>query len=280
MSLPFFLCIGAQKAATSWLYQTLVEHPDVWMPPIKELHYFDHLYVPENRVWTHQHIKQGARNAISWHVSHGEFVDLDYVHYLSDLALVDVFSESWYERAFARPAAQGKVIGDITPEYCTIPREGIEYVKNLLGGVKLIYIIRDPLSRALSQIRMTVDRQYGKRVRKLKEQQWHEILEKTPVSNRGNYREYIPEWVDVFGEENILFIPFGRIKRDSRKIMASVEQFLGVSSYKAYSSPGKAVHVTRKTKIPDTVIEPLVDELRQQREFLQSYFGAEFTSRI
>jgi hypothetical protein len=278
MSLPSFLCIGAQKAATSWLYLTLAEHPDVWMPPIKELHYFDHLYVPDNRVWTHQHIKQGARDAISWHVKHSEYVDLAYVHYLSDLALADVFSESWYQRAFDRPAAQGKVLGDITPEYCTIPRKGIEYVRTLLGDVKLIYIIRDPVSRALSQIRMTADRQYGKRARKLKEAQWAEVVEKTPVSNRGNYRDYIPEWVDVFGEDNILFLPFGRIKRDSRNLMAEVEQFIGVPPYGGYSSPGKAVHVTKKTKIPDSVIEPLADELRQQREFLQSYFGAGFTA--
>src|SRR5207253_633787 len=38
---PDFLCIGAQKAGTSWLYRQLTEHPDFWMPPVKELHYFN-----------------------------------------------------------------------------------------------------------------------------------------------------------------------------------------------------------------------------------------------
>ncbi len=38
---PDFLCVGAQKAGTSWLYQQLEPHPDFWMPPVKELHYFD-----------------------------------------------------------------------------------------------------------------------------------------------------------------------------------------------------------------------------------------------
>src|SRR5689334_16087334 len=41
---PDFLCIGAQKAGTSWLYQQLEPHPDFWMPPVKELHYFDLLH--------------------------------------------------------------------------------------------------------------------------------------------------------------------------------------------------------------------------------------------
>ncbi|MGD1948605.1 MAG: hypothetical protein ACFB14_03045 [Leptolyngbyaceae cyanobacterium] len=36
-----FLGIGAQKAGTTWLWSILKTHPDVWIPPKKELHYFD-----------------------------------------------------------------------------------------------------------------------------------------------------------------------------------------------------------------------------------------------
>jgi len=64
MCLPSFLCIGAQKAATSWLFVTLQEHPDIWMPAIKELHYFDYLYVPQCRGWAHKHISKTAKSAI------------------------------------------------------------------------------------------------------------------------------------------------------------------------------------------------------------------------
>jgi hypothetical protein len=37
------LCIGAHKGGTTWLYQQLDSHPAFWMPPFKELHYFDQL---------------------------------------------------------------------------------------------------------------------------------------------------------------------------------------------------------------------------------------------
>ena len=40
---PDFFCIGAQKGGTRWLYDQLQLHPDFWMPPVKELHYFDRL---------------------------------------------------------------------------------------------------------------------------------------------------------------------------------------------------------------------------------------------
>src|ERR1700754_3667019 len=38
---PGFICVGAQKAGTGWLYEQLRNHPDFWLPPMKELHYFD-----------------------------------------------------------------------------------------------------------------------------------------------------------------------------------------------------------------------------------------------
>jgi hypothetical protein len=38
--LPTFLIIGAQKAATTTLYEVLRQHPDVFMPDLKETNYF------------------------------------------------------------------------------------------------------------------------------------------------------------------------------------------------------------------------------------------------
>lgn len=39
--LPDFICIGAQKAATTWLHEQLKSHPDLCLPEEKEVHYFD-----------------------------------------------------------------------------------------------------------------------------------------------------------------------------------------------------------------------------------------------
>jgi hypothetical protein len=38
--LPTFIGIGAQRAGTTWAYNCLVEHPDVFMTKKKELHFF------------------------------------------------------------------------------------------------------------------------------------------------------------------------------------------------------------------------------------------------
>jgi hypothetical protein len=41
MTLPNFVGIGAQRAATTWIYNCLKEHPEVFVPNAKELHFFD-----------------------------------------------------------------------------------------------------------------------------------------------------------------------------------------------------------------------------------------------
>ena len=39
---PDFLGIGATRTATTYLHEQLRTHPGVWMPPMKEIHYWNH----------------------------------------------------------------------------------------------------------------------------------------------------------------------------------------------------------------------------------------------
>lgn len=51
MTKPNFLGIGAQKSGTTWLYDILVKHPEVYMPhDKKEIHFFDNNY-SKGREW-------------------------------------------------------------------------------------------------------------------------------------------------------------------------------------------------------------------------------------
>ncbi|QIG44385.1 sulfotransferase [Nocardioides anomalus] len=42
--LPNFLYIGPDKAGSSWLHETLLRHPDVYLTPAKDLYFFDRYY--------------------------------------------------------------------------------------------------------------------------------------------------------------------------------------------------------------------------------------------
>lgn len=277
MELPDFLCIGAQKAGTTWLFANLSQHPNVWMPPIKELHFFDHLFVPQNRQWTMWHIRQGASQAARWHLQTAEGnLDFGYLRYLSDAVLENPFTLEWYGRMFDRPAGKGKLKGDITPEYSTIPATGIKYLRDVLGAPKFMYMIRHPVSRALSQLRMNVDRAGS--VPKTSEQ-WREAATHWDILNRGDYAAYIPRWISMVSKEDMLFIPYRRVSQEPEKLMAEIESFLRLQPFSGYRKLRQVVHESKKLNIPGEIVELVDRNMQRQVDFIGEHFGAEFLAQ-
>jgi len=277
--LPSFLCVGTQKAGTSWLYENLRYHPGIWMPPLKELHYFDHLYCKGTRSWSRWHIKQGVSRLLRQFLLNNENnVDFAYVRYLVNIVTEPMFSEFWYEQIFQRPAAKGKVLGDITPEYCGIGDEGIAYVRHLLGDVKIIWLVRDPLDRAQSQIRMNAERRGLSEEASL--QEWLELAESQDVLSRGDYENYIPKWERAFGKEGILFLPFKWIITQPEQLLQAVETFIGVEAWGGYPAPEKKIHPTRSYQLPEQVTAYLSERLQNQYQFLSARFDADFVNQI
>lgn len=276
-ALPEFLCIGTQKAGTSWLFEQLRQHPEIWLPPIKELHYFDHLYCTANRKWTKWHIEESARRIIKNQASQKR-MDLTYIKYITSLATGDMFNERWYADVFVRPAARGKLLGDVTPEYCTIDAAGVKYVDRFLRHPKLIWLIRDPLQRALSQLRMNVSRLNipGD----ISEAAWWDAARDGSILNRGNLSRYVPEWEAVFGGGEILYIPYRHISADPSGLLRRVEAYLGVKEFANYISPETVIHPTPKLDVPEPVIQYLAETLVPETEFLRSRFGTEFCEQI
>lgn len=273
MGLPGFLCIGAQKAGTTWLFAQIQRHPAVWLPPVKELHFFDHLFVPENRAWTEWHVRTGAARSLEHHLANARQPDWGFVRYLADFAARDLFTEDWYRRAFDRPAAAGRLLGDITPEYSTIPEEGIAHLRRLLGAPRVIYMIRDPLSRALSQLKMNVSRHGAP----TDAAGWERAATAWDIANRGDYRAYVPRWRRRFADADLLFLPYGRLRTDPEGVMAAVERFLGLDPAR-YPQAREAVHRGGDVAVPAAVREILTERTAPQRAFLEAEFGADFAA--
>jgi hypothetical protein len=130
--------VGAQKAGTSWLYRQLVEHPDFWMPPVKELHYFDEL----SRIPPVASAR--ARDAR----------DCRFLESIKRLSARSHLDLEHYARLFA---AKGSLLsGDITPAYSMLNEEVIERIVSHFPNLKVIFLARDPVERAWSQLSMGV----------------------------------------------------------------------------------------------------------------------------
>jgi Sulfotransferase family len=135
---PDFVCVGAQKAGTSWLYNQLKLHPDFWMPPVKELHYFGTLGRPKRRNFPPC---RDERDQLFF----------ERIRELSALPYLDLQS---YARLFE---AKGSLLsGDITPAYSTLNDELIGRIASCFPNIKVIFLARDPVQRAWSQLSMGV----------------------------------------------------------------------------------------------------------------------------
>lgn len=151
-----FLVIGAQKAGTTWLDFSLRNHPDAWLPPIKELHYFDtqHAVYAVRRESAYKELKR-VLNSPEIEQRIGTPNARRRLMTLSKLAFEE-YSDAMYLSIFAGITAQA--VGEVTPEYSVLPEAGVAHISELLGDVKIIYMLRHPVARAWSAFRMSVGR--------------------------------------------------------------------------------------------------------------------------
>lgn len=147
---PDFLCIGMHKCGTQWLYDQLQEHPDFWMPPIKEMHYLE---LGDRAGLNAQKIRDGKRS--SSRIDKQRWDDL---HDPRDRAFIEEMAACYgrpldLERYAALFRHKGGLIsGDITPQYGAIEEDLVESVARRFPRTKIVLLIRDPVSRMWSQI--------------------------------------------------------------------------------------------------------------------------------
>ncbi len=274
--LPHFLVIGVQKGGTSWLWDQLRQHPGIWMPPFKELQFFNSEFIPSHRSWTVKHcdraieklvekkkeIRQSGRKQV-WDT------------YLTAISRDPKPSLEWYQDCFRFPVPPKTLLGDVSPAYCTIPEEGVAYAKELLPDAKIVMIIRNPHKRIISQLRMKMSsakRDLGK----FHAGQWHAYVDDLNLYQRAIYSEYIPRWDRFFGDR-ILYLPFDLIRQDPAAFLHKVTNHLGVKSFTPKAAD-KPVHVTEKHPVPAPVEKLLAERVEPQWAYLQERFPADFTA--
>ncbi|QXT41154.1 sulfotransferase [Gymnodinialimonas ceratoperidinii] len=269
--LPKLLGIGAQKAGTSWLHSTLGQHSEIWVPPFKELHFFDHKFVPSNRKWTEWHIRKGVRETRArWQEKN--VLSIENSDYLDRIQERPMFNGQWYKHIFSK-CPETKMGVDITPEYCQVSREGIEFIKKFLGrDLKVIYIIRNPIDRAVSQLKMNVSRQSAKPVTL---DDWLEFADAPVIAERGDYQKYIPRWSQAFNEGSLLLLPYGLLRKNPIGLLRSVESFLGVGKFD-YVNAEQRVFASPKMNVPMDVEDFFGEKFRDQCDFIKGRFGSEF----
>jgi len=148
----YVIGIGAQKAGTTWLADYLSHQKQVYMSPIKELHYFDATYAPE--LSNDNGLRQRLRALAAINLQKKSYSE-HRARMLSALAdRVSFRSLSDYRRYFETRAGNKRIFCEITPSYAILNEEGFAAMRQLADDVKLIFLMRDPVDRFWSAVRM------------------------------------------------------------------------------------------------------------------------------
>ncbi len=211
---PVFIVVGAEKSGTTSLYHYLSQHPDIFMPPVKELNHFIHF--PENRT-----LFQGPD-----------------VTYKNACRTRDKYAKI-YENV-----PDGQVCGEIAHIYL-YAEESAGMIIETGYTPKIIAIIRNPVDRAYAQY--VFHRQFGLEPRATFEESLEEEDRRVragwdPVFHyvrRGFYGKQLARYYAQFPEAHIRVYKFESFFKNPSAFIQDLYEFVGVN-------PNFLPDVTRK----------------------------------
>jgi Sulfotransferase family len=146
-----FLSIGAMKSGSSWLAKQLEDHPDIYLTPLKEIHYFAHLHSPVKVL-----DENGRREAMKFYFT---WVNADLANeiLISNLKWFEQYLESplndaWFYNLFRNRRGK-KYCAEFSNLLAICNDDVWPHIDSLCENARVLYTIRDPLMRLWSHTR-------------------------------------------------------------------------------------------------------------------------------
>jgi hypothetical protein len=202
--MKFLIIAGTSKAGTTSVFNYLAKHPKI-SPSEKETRFFLDLNYPLPSKWRH------GRD--------------DLERYFSQFKNLTDSGEKWRFEA--------------TPDYLYSPNTA-RVIQDSLGCVRLIFILREPVSRLRSFYRFGqsmgvvpgecsfdqyVERQRGICSRNLTEGDLHPAWQALP---HGRYSTYLKQFLEVFARVDVHVAFYEDLAIAPEKVMKSICQFAGI----------------------------------------------------
>lgn len=224
---PDFLCIGAQKAGTAWLFDQLAVHPQVWMPPMKEIHFFDATHAEERLGGRAAGVmSRGSKGPRGW-LARSKEDETFLKHAMTYDPGVDI---EWYAKLFT---SKGELLsGDVTPGYSTLDGPTVAGIAGRFRYLKVIFLARDPVDRAWSALNIAA----RKRSRRsdgppLDLSDWSsvkQVLNNPPFASRCFPSATVQTWRRAIPPERFFLGFFDELVADPADLRARIFRFLDI----------------------------------------------------
>jgi hypothetical protein len=266
---PDFICFGMQKAGTRWLFDQMNAREDVWMPPIKEISFFNRKCLVERNLSILERNK-GSLPLVA-HLSNGYKRRVFCRHFATYRRSQS--GMEWYRRLFDLKGQH--ISGDITPDYSELEPTAIRRIAREFPRTKFILLIREPVDRVWSALCM--DLRKGK-VNKEQMTTWETLLPLLEKKNRemkSRPAELWQRWTAEVPSDRIAFWFFDDICTRPQQVVDEICGFLGIKA-----GPGllPAKHNRKqgneKIEMPPHIREKLTKYYAAELEVCATVFGS------
>lgn len=173
-------------------------------------------------------------------------------------------------------AALGGKSGDITPLYMLIPERDIALLRETLPDVRLLFIARNPVERAIS------GSDFHMKFRPQQVKNYENLLFSPFITNCGLYMTYLDNWMKHFPRESLHVIIQDDIRSDPRKIMRGVADHIGLDPAIWEQIPAQFLQqqsnaAEKKTVVSEEVRARLKDVYREDVERFSTFLGRDLT---
>lgn len=250
----FILGVGAQKAGTSWLYETFANQAFANMGFRKEYH-----------IWnaTEDELGQAFNRPIRKPDN-------------SDQALRRLMrSNHDIYASYFRGLIEGQITltGDISPSYSYLSSRSLQNIKNLLEGygfnVKVIFLLRDPVERIWSAQRMII------RNNKRKQTDVETMIQKLPKFSRLNQNMIRSDYIstinnieEIFEQNQIFYAIYENLftKESISKLEYFIEHKINDVQFNT------KVNESPKIALPENIFKRTINLYKDQYKFCNKKF--------
>jgi hypothetical protein len=263
---PDFICIGMIKAGTGWLFDQLRNHPDFWMPPVKEIRYLigdaPKMSIVKKR-WNRLQVtsKKGRQKPGLSAERNRQFL-----HEAIALSGHDINFES-YRSLFRHK--DGLLSGDISPIYSRLSDGAVSRIGQHFPDAKIILLIRDPVARAWSGISML--HRHGKFDATLLEdaEEFRAYLNSANERDRRAFpSDIVQRWRHHAPDMQFRYFFFDDIQDQPEKARREILAYLAADPEKAgtlaagYNRKASAKKLILPDRIREVLVDHFADELR------------------
>lgn len=292
-----FICIGAQKAGTTWLDAVLQEDNRIARCPyVKEVHYFDYIHVGANNLvrWRSRHCKNFfkkhsdiAKPMLSAWMTGGSESLAKYCRKqnIPDAQarqlhlMLSKLNDEWYSDLLK--FSEGQLCSmDITPAYATVGVEGFKHMARIANQTFFLFILRNPVERAWSGLmeskknaKIGIDgyiNKYGQDIDLL----FQQCTQFDDVKKRNNYLQTLQD-IDQAGiKDNLMIRFYDDTKADPGQLINDIYKFieLPAPSMAIFDSVlNTKVYSTQKSPMPPALelrlkdyFKPMVQTLHKE----------------